>query len=631
VRILEILFAATIVAMAQAPRTPIETAVVAGTVVDADTNAPVPSVVVTLTPASPAQGRQPQRAITVAAGRFAFVGVPAGRYTLTTTVGGNGYSPGGFIVTGLGHLIAGYLNGGYEQRRPDGPLATIEVRAGERIADARIRIWKAAAIDGTVRDESGEPLVGVVVAVVRVSSDGRLLTGPTTKTDDRGRYHAGALAPGRYVVLVPQMQLALPQSTIDTSLANPDDSTLRSSLTRSGGIGPTLGGIRAGGTVLAPAPSVMVTNDLAPVIRDDRTFVYQTTFHPASTQVARASIVTLRSGEERDGIDMHLQPASAVAVSGTLVDDAGPVGNFALRLVQLDPSDGAGSLDVAMTATDANGAFTFPLVPTGDYRVVAERPPGPVSDGAPLPAPRSIAEMPGAWANRRVQVGDQPVSDVSLRLRPGLTIRGRVEFDGKSPGVPLRQLALRLMRMQTGRLPPPPSLRAAIDVAGAFEFTGVPPGSYVLRTGGGAGWTLASVSLAGHDVTDARVEIADTDVDGMVVSLTDRPSELSGTVSGRDGGQDADAVVLAFPADRNRWRDARASTFTFVATRTNRDGTFTILGLPPGSYVVAAVADADAGDWPDEAFLARVAAGAAMVRVEPGRRETLALRTGGIR
>ena len=60
-----------------------------------------------------------------------------------------------------------------------------------------------------------------------------------------------------------------------------------------------------------------------------------------------------------------MQPVRAVAVSGTLTDDAGPVPQFGVRLMPRAAEDGSGVIDVASTSTDARGRFTFPLVPQG--------------------------------------------------------------------------------------------------------------------------------------------------------------------------------------------------------------------------------------------------------------------------
>jgi protocatechuate 3,4-dioxygenase beta subunit len=611
----------------QAPGPP-ATGVILGSVVDAGTASPVASVVVTLAPTTVRAASESRRAITSATGGFAFREVPPGRYTLATTVGGMGYGPGGYVVSGRGHLIAGYLNGGYGQRRPNGFLATLDVPDGARLGDISIRIWKSGAIEGSVFDESGEPLVGVVVAAVRVSSDGRLVTGPTTKTDDRGRYRAGALAPGHYVVVVPQMQLTLPSSTIDHVLAAPNDPATRRALTGSGGVGPTAGGIRAGGGVLIPAPQVLVTNSLPPAARDDRQHVYRTTFHPASPTLADAERVILESGEERAGVDVRLHPVPAVAVSGTLTDAAGPVAHFALRLLPADDASGTAVRDVAMTATDGRGTFTFPLVPPGVYRIVAERPTPPA--GAPT-SPPSLAETPGAWAIARVSVSDVPIDGLALRLRPGLTVSGRFEFHGAAARpTPVRlSSAARLVPVDTGRFVPP--FRANVDAAGGFAFGGIPPGRYVVRASALDAWTLQSVSIAGRDVTDAPFEVGDGDLDGLVISFTDARAQLEGTVSAPQGMTAEDATVFVFPPARSRWRDARVSTMSFQAVRVTNAGAFSIRGLPPGDYLVVAAAEERAGDWPDESLLARLAAVATLVRLEPAGRSTLALRMPEIR
>jgi hypothetical protein len=184
-------------AIAQSPGAP--TGAIVGRAVDADAGTPVSGVaIVALGEQQPGPGARPPVMLTDAQGRLAFRNLAKGSYTLIANVGGNGYSPSGFLVTGTGHQIGAYLNGGFGQRRPNGPLSPIELDEGERIPDAVIRMWRGGAINGRVEDEAGEPVVDAVVSAVPRSSDGKLLTGPTTTTDNRGVYRLGTLTPGEY-------------------------------------------------------------------------------------------------------------------------------------------------------------------------------------------------------------------------------------------------------------------------------------------------------------------------------------------------------------------------------------------------------------------------------------------------
>ena len=45
---------------------------------------------------------------------------------------------------------------------------------------------------------------------------------------------------------------------------------------------------------------------------------------------------------------------------------------------------------------------------------------------------RTNVSAPILWATTEVNVGGEPVSGVSLMLEPGLTVTGRVRFDGAS-------------------------------------------------------------------------------------------------------------------------------------------------------------------------------------------------------
>ena len=195
---------------APAPASAASKGLIVGRVVDAVWNTPIPGVIVALAGA-PLPGSI--RVLTDAQGRFLFRNVPKGSFTLRATIGA-GVEGAGFIwAGGVGPQVGPYLNGGYGQRRPGGLLQTLDLADGEQVGDAVIKLWQGGSIDGHVFDEAGEPLVDVVVAAPRVSPDGRLLNGPTVRTDDRGAYHFGTLVPGDYVVVVTQLQAAMPAGT----------------------------------------------------------------------------------------------------------------------------------------------------------------------------------------------------------------------------------------------------------------------------------------------------------------------------------------------------------------------------------------------------------------------------------
>ena len=86
-----------------------------------------------------------------------------------------------------------------------------------------------------------------------------------------------------------------------------------------------------------------------------------------------------------------------------------------------------------------------------------------------------------------------------------------------------------------------------------FTFSTVAAGGrYIARPYERTGWVVESVTLAGKDITD-RVFDLQSDATTFVITYTDRLLKLSGTVTGETGAPSATAVVLAFPADRQRW------------------------------------------------------------------------------
>jgi hypothetical protein len=98
---------------------------------------------------------------------------------------------------------------------PSDPLRSLPLKTDEWLPNIKVSIWRPGAISGTVRDESGEPVVGVVVRVlqrVRIQGRDEFLAGPVTRTDDRGAYRLANLPSARYLIQVPSVQAAMPAS-----------------------------------------------------------------------------------------------------------------------------------------------------------------------------------------------------------------------------------------------------------------------------------------------------------------------------------------------------------------------------------------------------------------------------------
>ena len=617
------------------PQAPAATGLIVGRVVDAKSSQPLAGVFVALNGGPPQTPNAPRvapvRTITDAQGRFLFRGVAAGPYLVTAGVGSNGYTPNGFIVSGTGFLIGGYLEGGYGQRRPNGPYSLLDVKDGEAAGDVVIKLWKAAVVTGRVFDEAGEPLVNQVVGIVPFNTDGRLLNGPTMRTNDLGEYRFSGLAPGNYVVYVPQTQVSVPLSIADELTSGPPDPAAGQRFSMANAPSPTSGGIRVGGSLITTVPDSArysaaspISNALVPAGEGDRITVYRTTFHPSVINLGQAARLKLGAGDELSGIDVHLQPLPGVAVSGTVVDSSGPVPGLGLHLMPAEQGEDAAILEVGMTVSDSRGAFAFPVVPAGRYMLVAWRA-GGVPTGnqqKPFADPTRVAEQPGAWAIQPVEVGSRPVESVTVTIRPPVTVTGRVEFSGASarPAAERLQSGFLVTVWETRSLfrAQGSSSGSRIDpVTGRITVRGVsPPGRYFIGPPGlPAPWTLESITIGGRDATDAAFAISDTDVTDVVITYTDRPASLAGTVALPNAAGDAGASVFLFPANRTRWVDARLGSRTFRVTRTSAAGAFNWASVPPGDYLLVALRDEDAGDWPDVQFLNRLVSIATPVKV----------------
>jgi hypothetical protein len=572
-------------------------AVVSGRVIDAGTGHPIAGVVVTPAgsavppPLGPVSNPVIARVLTNGEGWFVVRGLRTGSLVLTATKGG-------------------YADATYGQRRPGGSTQPIPIKDDGRVSDLQIRMWKHAAITGTIVDDAGEPAVATrVTAYMRghVAGQRRFAEAASAETDDRGVYRIAGLTPGDYVVAI--------EST--------------------GTLEPVP--LAAGGAIVFPS-----------------------TFYPAAPAAAQAAIVTLASGDERVGVDIQAHAVRAVHVSGTLIAGGSPPSFTIVRLLPAAADELIEPRNAAATVTDVSGSFIFPAVPPGDYLLEVARPPRPdapsepgtrvtiapgtgaatvsgaVSTSSDLPAPTPIPPDATLCAEMPVTVGERAIDNLVVPLGPGPRLTGRVEFDGASgqpTGPTLATIRIFLDPADGSRLP---DRTLALftghpDENGEFATYGVPPGRYVVGVGGPpAGWFLESVTYQGRDISDTPIELGTKDATGVVITYTDRPARIAGSVAGPQGPA-SDSVVLVYPTDQDAWAMSGSVPRRMRTARVKPSGDFAIAGLPAGDYYVVAVREEGLADWQDPALLQALTRVAQQVTVNEGESKAVSLSAAEIR
>ena len=248
--------------------------------------------------------------------------------------------------------------------------------------------------------------------------------------------------------------------------------------------------------------------------------------------------------------------------------------------------------------SDREGGFVLPRINPGRYTIYAK---ATSTAGTPL------------WGISDVEVDGHDVTR-PIMLAPGVTFSGRIVFDGSLPR-PSDVAAIMPVLSETRASPLMTGLaRRTASADGTFSYT-VAPGAYRLgstlwSSAQTSGWRLRSVVVNGSDISDVIFDIrADFGINNVVMTFTDRPTQLSGTLLDSAGRPSAEYDLIVFSVDRRAWLPATRRT---RHVRPDVDGRFVIHGLPAGEYFLCALTDVEQGRWDDATFLAELAATAPM-------------------
>ena len=613
----------------QAPATTVGTAAISGVVVDSVSDRPLPGAVVTLSPfagalvnAGLAQVSQPMRQITDELGRFVFTGL-SGKSNYTITCAKLGYFDGAFGRRGLA--------GAYNQPR------RVSLTDGQWFKDARIEMIKPGAIAGTVRDETGDPLVGVTVrayAEIFVSGARQLASGGFAVTDDRGMYRLASLPPGRYFVAVPSVQHAAPADMLsDPPVPNfpgGQDALAREINTR-----------RSPAFAVDPVHRLVIAAGSPPLAPSaaGRPQVYPMTFSPAARTVSDATAIELQPGVDRPAVDIQLRAVPAFRVSGHIEAPPEAVSGMSLRLMSAGTEGLGRGSEQATALVGKEGTFTFLNVPAGVYTLIASRSAAeyvtsaglgfarlPETPGVTFTGMSSSAVFsapPGTMTIRMMTAGEQryqgrqtvtvssrDVNDVIVPTRSGVTISGRIVMEsGEAFAAQTRPMPVTAQPASGDlSLGQPRSMPDPDDPPDFFGIQGVLPGSYLLQIPfavvAGYASTVKSVKWNNIDYGDMPIEIeGDKDVKGIVITLTTQSTSVTGTIRDRTGGPASNSALIVFPAERSRWVNFGLQPTRIRSMTASTTGAYSLAGLPAGDYLAVGVDGDSASRWNDPGFL----------------------------
>jgi hypothetical protein len=564
------------------PQVPQGTASIAGRVLTADTGRPVKRARLTVS----GGGRGGRTVTTDDQGRYRVGDLAAGSYTVTAS-------------------RTGFVDATFGQRRPLQPGSPVPISDGETRADVDLRLTRGGVITGHVVDEDGEALARALVTVQRyqyVRGERQLQPVGGDQTDDRGQYRVFGLPPGDYYV---------------SASANGLDQVIGRGLQQLAAM--AAGGGGRGGRGAAPGALAGFGAQAEPEPTG-----YAPTYYPGVVSAAEAGRVPVGPGQEVTSIDFQIQLVPLATVSGFVAGAEDGVG------VLLMPQESVGGAlarlggQVLTGRVQADGAFSISSVPPGRYVAIAR------SNG------RSGEPRTGM---QTVVVNGQNIEGVTLSLQPGVTLSGNITVESSGTPAPADYSVFRVDVPDVNPLPiggggrggGPLGGQNRTEKNGTFQVANLQPGLHYVRVSGGgvlgqgqSSWTVKAITIGGQDVSDDTIELKPgQNVDNVTVILTDRATEVSGTVRDAKNAGVSALTVVAFASEQRYWRP---QSRRIAAVRTDQSGAYHLRNLPPGDYLVVAVDDVEQGEWFDPAFLEKVRPDATSVSITEGEKKTLDLR-----
>jgi protocatechuate 3,4-dioxygenase beta subunit len=460
--------------------------------------------------------------LTDSQGRFAFRDLDPGAYRVSA--GANGYA-----------------KQDYGQRTSGGQGTPVNVNSGQSVSIV-IPLTHAGSVSGRIRDNSGQPAVGVQVQVLRstYNANGQrsYISAGSSRTDDRGEYRLFWITPGRYMVM---------------ASSSPN--------------------VAAG--ALISSPNEMAGDGIAP------------TFYPSAIDIAQAATVEVKPGADIGGVDVIVNRQPSFRIRGRIIDSRNGQNPTAANITLVTPAltGGMSYSNTVQTYDGRDGTFELREVPPGPHIIRVQL---PTTSNTVTPGNAGTISALTTLVSGQVALNvTSDMDGVVVPVSTGSSLAGRIALEaalnaGPQPTTSLAPYRVQLRPSENGVFattagPAPVSQATSAD--GSFRVDNVVPGEYRVSVAPlPPDVYVKEVRFNQNDVLNGPLQFSASDSGTLQVLLSSRGSRIDGSLLDDRQRGVPNALAVLIP-DRQRDR-----IDLYKSSMSDSNGLFSLRSIAPGDY-----------------------------------------------